>query len=106
MAKITDFGLSDLNSQQKCYSNGKGSLAYLDPRCIRNSDIKRDRKSDIFSLGVVLWEISCRRKPCNGLLYDNDIITYRRNGKRDASVSETLEEYITLYSECWDDDAE
>src|SRR6185312_3885186 len=86
--------------------NGKGSLAFLDPRCIYDRDTERDEKSDIFSLGVVLWEISSRRKPCGGLLYDNDIITYRLDGKRDASVSVTPEEYITLYSECWDDDAE
>jgi len=107
VAKITDFGLPDLMLEQKSQSGDvEGRLAYLDPRCIRDKDTKRDKKTDIFSIGVVLWEISSRRKPCDGLRNNNDVITYRLNGKRDASVSGTPEGYISLYSECWDDDAE
>src|SRR6185312_1161634 len=103
MAKITDFGLSDLILQQKSHSNVKGTLPYLDPRCLYDMSTKRDEKSDIFSFGVVLWEISGGRKPCNGLQHYNDIVAYRLNGSRDTPVSGTPEEYITLYSECCDD---
>ena len=103
VAKLTDFGLTDSAIQRR---NSKRRLAYLDSRCIYNKDTKQDQKSDIFSFGVVLWEISSRRRPCDGLQYDNDIVTYRLNGERDAPASGTPEGYIALYSECWDNDAE
>ena len=106
MAKITDFGLSDLILQQKTNSNIKGTLSYLDPRCLFGRSTKRDEKSDIFSFGVVLWEISGGKRPCDGLQDYTDIINYRLNGSRDAPVSGTPKAYIMLYSECWDDDAE
>src|SRR6185437_12784750 len=103
MAKITDFGLSNLILQQKSRSDIQGTLPYLDPRCLYDTSTKRDEKSDIFSFGVVLWEISGGKRPCDGLQYHNDIINYRLHGSRDAPVSETPEAYITIYSECWDD---
>ena len=103
VAKITDFGLSDLILQQKSHSNVKGTLAYLDPRCLFDPSTKRDEKSDIFSFGVVLWEISGGKRPCDGLQYLNDIVNYRLNGSRDTPVSGTPSAYITIYSECWDD---
>jgi len=106
VAKITDFGLSDLILQQKSRSDGKGTLPYIDPRCLNNPSIRRDEKSDIFSFGVVLWEISGGKRPCDGLQDYTDIINYRLNGSRDTPVSGTPEAYIMLYSECWDDDAE
>ena len=103
MAKITDFGLSDQILQQKSRSDIQGTLPYIDPRCLKGVSTKRDKKSDIFSFGVVLWEISGGKKPCNGLQNYNDIVTYRLNGSRDAPVSGTPEEYIILYAACWDD---
>ncbi|RIB09510.1 kinase-like domain-containing protein [Gigaspora rosea] len=56
--KIIDFGMSkQINevSTPLC-SEIKGMPAYIDPRCFK--DLKYDKKSDIFSLGVILWEIS------------------------------------------------
>src|SRR6185436_16533930 len=95
--------LSDLILQQKSHSNIKGTLPYLDPRCLFDPSTKHDEKSDIFSFGVVLWEISGGKKPCDGLQYHNDIVNYRLNGYRDTPVSGTPSAYITIYSECWDD---
>src|SRR6185437_11920640 len=103
MAKITDFGLSDLILQQKSRSDVQGTLPYLDPKCLYDTSTKRNKKSDIFSFGVVLWEISGGKKPCDELQNSSDIIAYRLNGRHDAPISGTPEEYITLYSACWDD---
>ena len=103
MAKITDFGLSDLILQQKSHSNIKGTLPYLDPRCLYDTSTRQDKKSDIFSFGVVLWEISGGKRLCDGLQNYDDIVSYRITGNRDFPVSGTPEAYIMLYSACWDD---
>ena len=47
--------------------------------------------------------ISGGKRPCDGLQNYRDIVAYRLKGSRDAPVSGTPEEYITLYSACWDD---
>ncbi|RIB11350.1 kinase-like domain-containing protein [Gigaspora rosea] len=56
--KIIDFGMSKQINEvsTQLYSEIKGMPAYMDPRCFK--DLKYDKKSDIFSLGVILWEIS------------------------------------------------
>ena len=94
VARITDFGLSDLILQQKSHSDVKGTLPYVDPRCLSDPSIKRDEKSDIFSFGVVLWEISGGKKPCNGLQDYNGIVVYRLKGSRDTPVSGCREKTI------------
>ena len=65
---------------------------------------KHGKKSDIFSLGVVLWEISSKQAPCEGVNQTYQVILYRLNGSRDPPFPGTPQEYIKLYSACWDED--
>ena len=105
-AKITDFGTSEKVLLQKTCSNHQGTQAYLDPRCFNGNESKRDEKSDIFSLGIILWEISSRKYPCSELDSISDIQLYRLNGGRHDVIPGTPEEYKNLYMECWDDESE
>ena len=93
---------------QKTRSNRQGTQAYLDPRClnINSNDNKRDEKSDIFSLGIILWEISSRVFPCSELEHISDIQLYRLHGGRHDVVPGTPEEYKNFYMECWDNESE
>ena len=82
VAKIGDFGLSKLNNtdQQSCTlvtKNIAGTEVYLDPEYARTGRLKKE--SDVYSLGIVLFEIMCGR-----LAYDN--IYYVNNEKGLASV--------------------
>ncbi|KAG8039543.1 hypothetical protein G9C98_008186 [Cotesia typhae] len=57
--KICDFGTAcDLNSYM---TNNKGSAAWMAPEVFEGS--RYTEKCDIFSWGVILWEILARRKP-------------------------------------------
>src|SRR6185312_12461199 len=85
-------------------SHSDGAPAYKDPASLKNSSYKRGMKSDIFSLGVILWEISSGKVPCGGHIEVVDIIVYRLNGSRDLPFPGAPEEYVNLYSECWDED--
>ncbi|CAG8532021.1 8247_t:CDS:2 [Paraglomus occultum] len=104
VAKITDFGLSNVLKQAISKSSDKGALAYKDPLFLVNTSYQLDKKSDIFSLGVIFWEISSGEVPCSGHTEMNYIVTYRRNGFRDLTFPGTPEEYFKLYSECWTGD--
>ena len=105
-AKITDFGTSGKLLLQKTCSNHQGTQAYLDPKCFNGNESKQDEKSDIFSLGIILWEISSRKYPCSELDSISDIKLYRLNGGRHDIIPGTPEEYKNLYMECWDDESE
>ena len=97
MAKLTDFGLSDSAIQRR---NSKRRLEYLDSRCIYNKDTKQDQKSDIFSFGVVLWEISSGQPPfyAEGEQYDVGLILDISQGLRETPVPDTPEDYVKVYT--------
>lgn len=57
--KICDFGTAcDLNTYM---TNNKGSAAWMAPEVFEGS--KYTEKCDVFSWGVILWEILSRKKP-------------------------------------------
>ncbi|PIV98121.1 MAG: hypothetical protein CO108_05130 [Deltaproteobacteria bacterium CG_4_9_14_3_um_filter_63_12] len=56
--KIADFGLSDATSHDVVTPEGmvKGKFAYISPESTRDPSLVSS-KSDIFSVGIVLWEL-------------------------------------------------
>ncbi len=62
-AKVTDFGIGKLMGDTDLTSTGQmvGSPAYMSPEQIRGEKV--DVRSDIFSLGVVLYQALTLRKP-------------------------------------------
>jgi serine/threonine protein kinase len=64
IAKITDFGLAvrqeDLAGQQGILA---GTLPYMSPEQVRCEGHRLDGRTDIYSLGVVLYELLCGRRP-------------------------------------------
>jgi len=65
-AKITDFGLAKLKGATKLTKAGStlGTAAYMSPEQARGEDV--DHRSDIFSLGAVLYEIITGQRPFKG----------------------------------------
>lgn len=65
--KIADFGIAkvaDQSSDLTMTGSVVGSPHYLSPEQIRGEEL--DGRSDIFSLGVLLYEILCRKRPFEG----------------------------------------
>jgi serine/threonine protein kinase len=73
--KLIDFGLAKARDRIATTAMGvvKGKLAYLSPEQSRGKPA--DRRSDIFALGVTLWEISLDRRLFQE---DSDVETVRR----------------------------
>ena len=69
------------------------------------------KKTDIYSLGILLWELSSGYPPfkdhdtndrtCRGILIH--LIT---NGKREERMSDTPSDYYELYTACWNGNPE
>ena len=62
VAKVTDFGIAKATSQTSRTATGiiKGKLGYLAPEQLRFEE--PDRRSDLFALGVVLFELLAGRR--------------------------------------------
>src|SRR5256885_14958906 len=84
-------------------ANEIGMHGYMEPQCFKNPKYKRDKKSDIYSLGVLFWEISRGRPPFFNI--DPFFIGQRiRDGKRETPVENTPLEYQQLYQKYWNEE--
>ncbi|HTY58197.1 MAG TPA: serine/threonine-protein kinase, partial [Bacteroidota bacterium] len=65
-AKIMDFGLAKLKGASKLTRAGStlGTASYMSPEQAQGEDI--DRRSDLFSLGIVLYELLTGQLPFRG----------------------------------------
>ena len=73
--KITDFGLAKAASQLESTDPGfvKGKYGYLSPESADGKEV--DGRSDLFSLGIILWELLAGRRLFQG---ENDLQTLQR----------------------------
>lgn len=60
--KVVDFGIAKVVDRLASTRAGtlKGKLAYMSPEQVRGQEV--DRRTDIFALGVVLWELTTNRR--------------------------------------------
>jgi serine/threonine protein kinase/predicted Zn-dependent protease len=65
---LTDFGLARLTDEPHLTVSGEvmGTPAYLSPEQVRGDTGRIDHRTDIYSLGVTLYEVLTRRKPFDG----------------------------------------
>ncbi|MCK6510419.1 serine/threonine protein kinase, partial [Myxococcota bacterium] len=63
--KIVDFGIAKAQSTQETQAGTiKGKLAYMSPEQVKG--LVLDRRSDIFSLGIVMYELATYNRPFHG----------------------------------------
>ncbi|CAI2196806.1 18623_t:CDS:2, partial [Funneliformis geosporum] len=97
--KLADFGLSKKIAEE---SNGVsyiiGVFPYIDPKGLEDPKYKLDKKSDVYSIGVLMWQISSGYRPfTNYNIEPLGIIT----GNRETIIDGTPPKYSNLYQECW-----
>ena len=62
---IADLGLSKQLTEVTSNSAVYGMLEYIEPQCYKIDSYIRDKRSDIYSLGVLLWELTSCSSPFN-----------------------------------------
>ncbi|CAB4394501.1 unnamed protein product [Rhizophagus irregularis] len=101
---IADLGLSkQLTVQSNSEANGViGMTEYIDPWCFKNNHNSRDKRSDIYSLGILLWEITSGHPPYKEIA-ENFILYKVSKGYREKPIKNTPSDYKKLYKKCWKD---
>ncbi|KAF9150257.1 hypothetical protein BG015_007940 [Linnemannia schmuckeri] len=99
-ALITDFGLSRYLNKELSNNGVRGVVPYISPERLKNAPF--DKSSDIYSLGVIMWELTSGYPP-----FDRDGENYMlafhiTTGTREKVIPGTPVEYSELYQKCWD----
>lgn len=105
--KLADFGLSKRLGDATTQSTFFGVIPYIDPTRFSKRKNSTDpiivytlnKMSDVYSVGVLLWEISSYRPPfyTEGESYDVSLVVEISQGHRETVVPNTPEEYSKLY---------
>ena len=96
---MADFGLSKRIEETSKSTDRIGVIPYIDPKRFDDSKSnKSNKESDIYSLGVLFWELSIGHPPFQNRDYNLLLISDISNGLREKIVEETPEEYSKLYT--------
>src|SRR6478736_3396809 len=64
--KLTDFGIAKRAEQDVTHGGAvRGKFAYISPEQAKNETL--DPRSDVFSVGILMWELVCNRRLWSGL---------------------------------------
>ncbi|KAJ4459895.1 putative phosphatidylinositol-4-phosphate 5-kinase [Paratrimastix pyriformis] len=102
--KISDFGLSKFKNHSRTVVSKRGTPAYSPPESY--SSEKCDEKIDVFSFGIILWELWSRQLPYGSLNFQqimNAICTHKRPRIPDIDPRYRAQDaaYAGLMQHCW-----
>ncbi|KAF9430030.1 hypothetical protein BGZ76_000994 [Entomortierella beljakovae] len=101
--------LSGYNTKHEIVEEEKhpliGVMAYIAPERFRNPRYF-DTRCDIYSLGVLLWELTSGHAAFARAPQDVQLAISILNGKREAPIEGTPVAYRELYERCWESDPE
>lgn len=100
-AKLSDFGLVSVrrNSTQSGASRIKGTPQWMSPEVVKGDS--PSEASDIYSLGMIFWEVATRRTPYSHLGDPNQIMFQIFQGKKEKIPDDCDKDFQTLISACW-----
>ena len=97
---ISDFGFC--GPADKPLKSIYGNLPYVAPEVIVGKEYTF--ASDIYSIGILMWEISSGQTPFNNCEHNYDLAMKIVNGMRPKIRSKIPSEYEKLMKQCWDAD--
>ena len=102
-AKLSDFGLAKTRATSiKTIQPKQRSTAWLAPEYF-DPDAQYTAASDVYSYGVILWELATGHRPYPGLK-EKEIERRTRLQGRGESLEGISEPYLSLIHGCWEKD--
>src|SRR6266545_1678459 len=98
---ITDLGLCgpvDEKSSNKIY----GIVSYIAPEVLQGK--KNTKESDVYSVGMLMWELFAGHPPFDDRAHDADLIFRILEGLRPQILPKMPEDYAQMMQKCWDTD--
>ena len=101
-AKLSDFGLAQVKSESTRQSSGNvaGTLPWMAPELF-DRGAKSTEASDVYALGMVLWEMSSYNTPFKDAENATQLIAWIKGGEREKIPEGTPPSYTVLISKCW-----
>ncbi|KAK1397775.1 putative serine/threonine-protein kinase mkcB [Heracleum sosnowskyi] len=101
ICKVADFGLSKIKRNTLVSGGVRGTLPWMAPELLNGSSNKVSEKVDVFSFGIVLWEIFTGEEPYANMHYGAIIGGIVNNTLRPATPSSCDPEWKKLMEQCW-----
>ncbi|RHZ84319.1 hypothetical protein Glove_83g87 [Diversispora epigaea] len=101
--KLSVFGITKtISDSLRFLTNTLGPIQYMDPQYLELFNITGKKSSDIFGLGIILWEISSGNPPFEMESSSNiDLLNNIAKGKREMTIPGTPQKYKEIYTDCW-----
>ncbi|KAJ8765974.1 hypothetical protein K2173_020490 [Erythroxylum novogranatense] len=101
ICKVGDFGLSKIKRNTLVSGGVKGTLPWMAPELLNGGSSKVSEKVDVFSFGIVLWEILTGEEPYANMHYGAIIGGIVSNTLRPPVPSSCDAEWRLLMEQCW-----
>jgi serine/threonine protein kinase len=99
-----DLGISKSAIESSDDEEIYGIIPYVAPEIFQRK--KYTKASDIYSVGMIMWELMTGRRPFWDQIYDAELIIKICDGFRPPIVTNAPVGYIELMQECWHPDPE
>ncbi|EXX57402.1 Bck1p [Rhizophagus irregularis DAOM 197198w] len=99
---IGDLGLSQPANDIPHDSSIYGVIPYIAPEIFKG--VKFSKSSDIYCMGMIMWELTTGCKPFDNVEHDIDLIYKIIDGKRPNITDDTPEDFANLMKRCWNPD--
>ncbi|GER52778.1 kinase family protein [Striga asiatica] len=101
ICKVGDFGLSKIKRNTLVSGGVRGTLPWMAPELLNGSSNKVSEKVDVFSFGIVLWEILTGEEPYANMHYGAIIGGIVNNTLRPTIPGYCDPEWRRLMEQCW-----
>ncbi|XP_063948366.1 uncharacterized protein LOC108218467 isoform X1 [Daucus carota subsp. sativus] len=104
ICKVGDLGLSKVKCQTLISGGVRGTLPWMAPELLNGSSSLVSEKVDVFSFGIVLWELLTGEEPYKDLHYGAIIGGIVSNSLRPHVPDFCDQEWKSLMERCWSAD--
>ncbi|XP_052161596.1 uncharacterized protein LOC127778986 [Oryza glaberrima] len=101
ICKVGDFGLSKIKRNTLVSGGVRGTLPWMAPELLNGSSNKVSEKVDVFSFGIVMWEILTGEEPYANMHYGAIIGGIVNNTLRPPVPASCDPEWRRLMEQCW-----